>query len=94
MPQLYMEAVQRAAESAVRETLKCLCREKGRHVFQAEDYMDDGTRIKLKITIDPETGAADFDFRGTSPQAHGTLASGPFNIESSLMILQAIGTRR
>lgn len=66
-----MDAVQRASASAVAETLKSICREKGRNIFEAEDFMDDGTRLNLRITIDPETGRADFDFNGTDPQAHG-----------------------
>ena len=50
---------------------KSLCKEKNRHVFQALDHMDDGSRINLKITVDPDSGSADFDFSGTSPQAYG-----------------------
>ncbi|KAI9155653.1 hypothetical protein HJFPF1_08241 [Paramyrothecium foliicola] len=68
---LYMDEVQKASENAVRETLKTICKEKGRGVFEAEDFMDDGSRIKLKITIDPATGSGKFDFTGTSPQAYG-----------------------
>lgn len=66
-----MNAVQEASENAVRETLKSLCISKGRHVFEAEDFMDDGSIIKLKIDIDTETGGAVFDFDGTSPQVYG-----------------------
>lgn len=66
-----MNEVQSASSNAVRETLKKICQDKGRNIFEAEDFMDDGSRIKLKITIDPETGNADFDFNGTSPQANG-----------------------
>ncbi|VUC26728.1 unnamed protein product [Clonostachys rosea] len=68
---VYMNEVQSASSSAVRETLKKICKDKGRNIFEAEDFMDDGSRIKLKITIDPQTGNADFDFTGTSPQANG-----------------------
>lgn len=66
-----MSAVQKASENAVRETLKSICVAKGRHVFEAEDFMDDGSIIKLKIDIDAKTGGAVFDFDGTSPQAYG-----------------------
>ena len=66
-----MDEVQKASENAVRETLKTICKEKGRTTFEAEDFMDDGTRIKLGITINPDTGSAKFDFTGTSPQAYG-----------------------
>jgi 5-oxoprolinase (ATP-hydrolysing) len=33
--------------------------------------MDDGSPIKLKITIDESTGSADFDFTGTGPEVYG-----------------------
>lgn len=66
-----MAAVQQAAESAVRNTLINICKEKNKTVFQADDHLDDGSKIALKITIDPATGSADFDFAGTSPQAYG-----------------------
>ncbi|KAL4787202.1 Hydantoinase B/oxoprolinase-domain-containing protein [Aspergillus varians] len=68
---LYMDEVQRASENAVRELFKKTVREKGQCVFEAEDFMDDGSSIQLKITIDPNSGSADFDFTGTSPQAYG-----------------------
>lgn len=66
-----MCAVQKASENAVRETLKAICVAKGQSVFEAEDFMDDGSIIKLKIDIDEATGGAIFDFNGTSPQAYG-----------------------
>lgn len=69
--QLYMGEVQKASENAVRELFKKMVREKGQTVFETEDFMDDGSCIRLKITIDPSSGSADFDFTGTSPQAYG-----------------------
>ncbi|OAA60353.1 hydantoinase B/oxoprolinase [Niveomyces insectorum RCEF 264] len=68
---LYMAAVQDASASAVRETLKSIADARGRTSFEAEDFMDDGSRIHLSINIDPATGDATFDFTGTSPQAYG-----------------------
>ncbi|RDW94054.1 uncharacterized protein DSM5745_01376 [Aspergillus mulundensis] len=68
---LYMGEVQKASENAVRELFKKMVKEKGQTVFKAEDFMDDGSRIHLTIRIDPDTGYADFDFTGTSPQAYG-----------------------
>ncbi|UNI19258.1 5-oxoprolinase (ATP-hydrolyzing) [Purpureocillium takamizusanense] len=38
--------------------------------LKRRDFMDDGSRIRLQIRINPETGSADFDFTGTSPQAY------------------------
>jgi 5-oxoprolinase (ATP-hydrolysing) len=37
----------------------------------AVDFMDDGSRIELTITIDPLTGSAVFDFEGTGPEVYG-----------------------
>ncbi|KAJ5092072.1 hypothetical protein NUU61_006942 [Penicillium alfredii] len=82
---LYMAAVQRASASAVAETLKSICRAKGRNIFEAEDFMDDGTRLNLRITTDPETGRADFDFSGTDPQAHGNW-NAPLAVSNSAII--------
>ena len=48
--------VQRNAEDAVREMLKDLARRYGlkrEDYLEAEDFMDDGARIHLKIYIDP-----------------------------------------
>jgi 5-oxoprolinase (ATP-hydrolysing) len=36
--------------------------------------MDDGSPIKLKITIDAENGEAVFDFDGTGPEVYGALS--------------------
>ncbi|KAJ5351202.1 hypothetical protein N7452_000176 [Penicillium brevicompactum] len=74
---LYMDAVQKASENAVRETLKSVCVTKGRNVFEAEDFMDDGSIIRLRIDINPKTGGAVFDFAGTSPQVHGNWNAPP-----------------
>lgn len=40
-------------------------------VLSAEDFMDDGSRICLKLTIDGEKGEAHFDFAGTGPEVLG-----------------------
>jgi N-methylhydantoinase B/oxoprolinase/acetone carboxylase alpha subunit len=34
----------------------------------AEDFLDDGTRIALAVTIDRGTRSATFDFSGTGPE--------------------------
>ena len=39
--------------------------------LSAMDYMDDGSPIKLKITIDANKGEAIFDFEGTGPEVYG-----------------------
>ena len=37
-------------------------------VLSAEDKMDDGTDIKVKVSISKEDGTASVDFTGTGPQ--------------------------
>ncbi|KAF4614300.1 hypothetical protein G7Y89_g15437 [Cudoniella acicularis] len=69
--QLYMERVQHAAELAVRDMLKMIYKTTDGEPLQAIDYMDDETAIQLKVTIDPTTGGATFDFEGTGPEAYG-----------------------
>uniref|UniRef100_A0A8C4N6U7 Hydantoinase B/oxoprolinase domain-containing protein n=1 Tax=Eptatretus burgeri TaxID=7764 RepID=A0A8C4N6U7_EPTBU len=77
--QAYMGHIQKNAERAVRETLRAFARSKLRAVtttssslrVQAEDFMDDGTPIRLKIEIDPGNGSAVFDFSGTGLEVYG-----------------------
>ncbi|CAI6100995.1 unnamed protein product [Clonostachys chloroleuca] len=70
--QKYMYAIQKAAELAVRNLLKGMYEQYGGKPLEAIDYMDDGTPIKLKITIQPD-GSAVFDFAGTGPEVHGNI---------------------
>ncbi|KAK4776422.1 hypothetical protein SAY86_005110 [Trapa natans] len=74
--QAYMKHVQSNAEQAVREMLRSVAAsrvtpEKKLVTVEEEDYMDDGSRIKLALTIDPVKGEAVFDFEGTSPEVYG-----------------------
>lgn len=41
--------------------------------FEGIDYLDDGSPIALKITIDVDSGSAIFDFEGTGPELRGNL---------------------
>lgn len=69
--QMYMFEIQRTAELAVRNLLKDMYhRYNGK--LEALDFMDDGTPIKLTITID-EGGSAVFDFEGTGPEVRGNI---------------------
>jgi 5-oxoprolinase (ATP-hydrolysing) len=70
--QLYMHGIQANAEQCVRELFKSVAT-KFEMPLQAEDYIDDGTRIRLRIDIDKKTGNAVFDFTGTGPQVYGNL---------------------
>lgn len=79
--QAYMTYVQINAEGAVREMLKSVAARvtsqspkfgAGDSVtIEEEDYMDDGSVIHLKLTINPHKGEANFDFSGTSPEVYG-----------------------
>lgn len=79
--QVYMGYVQDNAEEAVREMLKSVAsgvvsestksKEGDSVTIEEEDYMDDGSVIHLKLTIDCEKGEAFFDFSGTSPEVYG-----------------------
>jgi N-methylhydantoinase B/oxoprolinase/acetone carboxylase alpha subunit len=40
-------------------------------VLEAEDWMDDGTRIKLRVEVDGRRGTAHFDFAGTGAEVLG-----------------------
>ncbi|KAK4934667.1 hypothetical protein LTR10_024131 [Elasticomyces elasticus] len=70
--QQYMYAIQETADLAVRNLLKALYQSRGGQPLEALDYMDDGTPIKLKITI-AEDGSAVFDFDGTGPEVNGNI---------------------
>ena len=75
--QSYMKYIQENAEVAVREMLKEMgqnaLEKHGTTCLQAEDLMDCGSKIKLKIDIDAMNGSATFDFSGTSRQMWGNL---------------------
>lgn len=71
--QLYMMNIQKNAELSVRNLLKTVSqRFKGKDL-SAVDYMDDGSPIRLKISIDAQEGEAVFDFTGTGPEVYGML---------------------
>lgn len=69
--QLYMEAIQKNAETSVRNLLKDFARRFKGKDLTAKDYMDDGSPIQLRIDIDAEKGEAVFDFEGTGPEMYG-----------------------
>lgn len=79
--QAYMMHVQTNAEAAVRQMLKSVATQVAKQsklqkqgpliILRAEDYMDDGSVINLKLTIDEDKGEAFFDFEGTSPEVYG-----------------------
>ena len=74
-----MEAVQHAADLAVREALASLPR--GTRTF--EDALDDGTPIRVAITL--HDAGCDIDFAGTSPAVHGN-ANAPRAVTRSAVL--------
>jgi 5-oxoprolinase (ATP-hydrolysing) len=73
----YMRFIQAAAERAVRAMLKEFAAKcsggSGAVTVTAEDFLDDGSPIRLQITIDGRDGSAVFDFTGTGSQVRGNL---------------------
>lgn len=69
--QSYMGHIRSNAETAVRNLLRQVAKENGTKELLAVDYMDDGSPIQLKVTIDTENGSAIFDFEGTGPEVYG-----------------------
>ncbi|KAK5119216.1 hypothetical protein LTR85_007830 [Meristemomyces frigidus] len=69
--QYYMKNIQDNAELSVKNLLKDVSKRFEGRDLSAVDYMDDGSPIKLKITIDAEKGEAVFDFTGTGPEVYG-----------------------
>ena len=76
----YMKNIQDNAELSVRNLLKEASERFEGQDLSAIDYMDDGSPIKLKVTIDAEKGEAVFDFEGTGPEVYGR-----YNIAISIM---------
>uniref|UniRef100_A0A8C3CMZ9 5-oxoprolinase, ATP-hydrolysing n=1 Tax=Cairina moschata TaxID=8855 RepID=A0A8C3CMZ9_CAIMO len=69
--QAYMGHIQVAnAELAVREMLRGFAARWGAAV-EAEDRMDDGSPIRLRVQVDPQEGSAVFDFSGSGHEVYG-----------------------
>ncbi|KAF7628420.1 Hydantoinase B/oxoprolinase-domain-containing protein [Aspergillus flavus] len=79
----YMHAIQANAEVAVRKYLKGVAQTR-EMPLTATDYFDDGTMLKVSITID-DTGSAIFDWEGTGPQMWGNYNC-PISITHSAII--------
>lgn len=82
----YMRAVKKTAEVAVRDLLrKTAAKYEGELPLTAVDYMDDGSKISLTISIDAEMGTAVFDFTGTGPESFNCL-NAPIAITHSAIL--------
>ncbi|CAL5874894.1 uncharacterized protein PFLUO_LOCUS9196 [Penicillium psychrofluorescens] len=69
----YMRHIQDNAELSVRNLLKEVSRKFSGQDLRAIDYMDDGSPIQLKISVNEESGEAVFDFDGTGPEVYGNI---------------------
>ncbi|GAM23449.1 hypothetical protein SAMD00019534_066240 [Acytostelium subglobosum LB1] len=84
----YMHHVQQNAELAVKEML---CEISNNHGLKpvdtlvSIDYMDDGTPIKLALTIDRDAKTAVFDFTGTGCEVFGNTNSPPSVTKSAII---------
>lgn len=88
--QAYMQHVQHSAETAVRQSLKQLADKYADNdsqtvVIRAEDYMDDGSKIALCLTINRQDGSAVFDFSGTGIQVWGN-TNAPLAVTKSAIL--------
>jgi len=84
----YMGHVRQHAEQAVRHCLIQLSDIKGlkeQDKIQAIDYLDDGSAIKLTISIDRKSGCATFDFTGTGKALKGNL-NAPIAVTKSAIL--------
>lgn len=73
--QAYMNYIQQNAEIAVRDMLRQIAKDTlkrtGSTVLEAEEFMDDGSPIMLKVTIDEKEGTAVCDFTGSGTEVWG-----------------------
>eukprot|EP00878_Enallax_costatus_P007255 GHUV01007601.1.p1 GENE.GHUV01007601.1~~GHUV01007601.1.p1 ORF type:complete len:447 (+),score=116.96 GHUV01007601.1:60-1343(+) len=95
--QAYMKYIQANAEDAVREMLRDFSKSRGLPevgTVTAEDQLDDGSPIRLTITIDRSEGSATFDFTGTGPEVYGNLNAPPAVAYSAIIYsLRCLVTR-
>lgn len=75
----YMGAVKRHAFRLLSERLKRF----SPGVYQAEEFLDDGSLLKVQITLSEE--GATFDFTGTSPTHKGNLNATPAIVHSVVL---------
>ncbi|KAH6879541.1 Hydantoinase B/oxoprolinase-domain-containing protein [Thelonectria olida] len=83
--EFYMQAIQNNAAQSVRDLLKVFSRRFEGQDLSATDYLDDGTPLSLRISIDSESGDATFDFEGTGHEHYGNLNCPPAVMLSGIM---------
>lgn len=67
-------SIRKNAEQAVRDLLRSVARAHKGKDLHAVDYMDDGTPIELRVSIDEDKGSAVFDFEGTGDEVLGNVS--------------------
>lgn len=65
-----MRSIRNNAEMLVRQFMKKAYVQNNGKPIESVDYMDDGTRLQLKVTIDPNTGSSVWDYTGSSPESY------------------------
>eukprot|EP00180_Rhodochaete_pulchella_P004236 Plantae.Rhodophyta-Rhodochaete_pulchella.ctg7848.p2 GENE.Plantae.Rhodophyta-Rhodochaete_pulchella.ctg7848~~Plantae.Rhodophyta-Rhodochaete_pulchella.ctg7848.p2 ORF type:complete len:102 (-),score=11.54 Plantae.Rhodophyta-Rhodochaete_pulchella.ctg7848:73-378(-) len=83
-----MKHIQNAANHAVRSMLTSISESKSLAKIDhlsAEDCMDDGSIIRLRITLDQDTGSANFDFAGTDAEVQGNTNAPPAIAKSAII---------
>lgn len=85
----YMTHIQKSAECAVRDMLREFYIRKNLDqcgsCVTSEDYLDDGSLIRLKVEIDKNEGSAIFDFTGTGHEIYGNLNAPPAVTTSAII---------
>lgn len=83
----YMTYIKDNAELAVRNLLRTVAARQTspEAILKRTEYMDDGSPIELKVTIDAETGSAVFDFSGTGEESFSSL-NAPISVCYSAVI--------
>ncbi|KZT70591.1 cytoplasmic protein [Daedalea quercina L-15889] len=83
--QEYMYHIRSNAEQSVRNLLRDVAKRAGTNVLEAVDYLDDGSPIQLKVTINEAEGSAVCDFTGTGCEVRGNL-NAPISVVHSAVI--------
>ena len=84
----YMGHVRDAAEEAVRNRLREFSLSKDMKeidTVEAEDFLDDGSPIRLALTIDRRSGSAVFDFSGTGLEIWGNCNAPRAVVKSAIL---------
>ena len=85
----YMKKIKQNAEIAVRNFLKQTRETYGNVPLTAEDYMDNGSIMRVSITIDDE-GTATFDFKGTTCEMLSNMNAPPAITYSALIYVMRV----